>query len=909
MDPAGLQVMNSRLPFDPTADVRITHTVHQGRASDHQTRGLILNHYLRGASVGQGQHGTVYKCYDLTRNNIEVAIKVVSRHNPRDRLNQLRRNKIPRSGPHLPVTDNLGSQEYKIKKEIAIMKLCRHPHVVRLLEVIDDKLYQKVYMVMEFLGGGEIKWRDSENNPVLRVDQSRRICRDVILGLEYLHFQGIIHRDIKPANLMWTSDRRTVKITDFGVAHISAAQRFAGSGRSHPATGAMTMAESDNDLQLLFDDSELCKTAGTPSFLAPEVVYDFGSEIPPLPSSEALAIRDSNSATTLHPSSPPPFPHRPPITKAIDVWAFGVTLYCLLFGRTPFRVESNQEFALYGVIRTQDWDVPQFMGLDHIPTKGRHHDCLDDGPCSEGAEIIKLLERLLEKDMNKRITLDEVKRHRWFLRDIPDRERWVRETLPDSKVVTTITEDAISDAVSPIRFRWRQRLTNRLTSFLRTVRPKRSFRSADGHSDSDDVGVRSLPSVRINRFSTRHDTSRRTGAQQPNVSHTRSHPVQSSSRSLREAPASHTRSETHHRQMPSSSRSLTHRSVVDISSPPRSKSSDTRPQASSSGSASHANKGLEKRRGSVSHLVPTDRHAASLHSNATSPDEPRPRSRFSLSSLRWRRGDPPASTTPSATTSTPATPPMPSREPSGSTFQPGPEPAPAAPVHVETDSDAAPAMRASSWGDVGEYGRLLRAHEAASMHSGAGEYDEPLDLDVVVVGAGGVANGPLPPTPSGSAGVLDALLGGRGNPHAARSLMQVSSYCSEGFGSGDAGGADADVDPDGSDGDSDSFFARNSEEAARSAFRRHHLLPHAASYRGGDIDDDDDDDDDEIDEIVGEEESDEGSDEMPIEVRRRRPSWAVHHDEHEGDDEDEDDGPPSPSPPYLHAGDSGGDEP
>ena len=94
---------------------------------------------------------------------------------------------------------------------------------MRLLEVIDDKLYQKVYMgqfvpillppplthhslslycvstllvgslcqvadsitVMEFLGGGEIKWRDSKSNPILRVDQSRRICRDVILGLEY----------------------------------------------------------------------------------------------------------------------------------------------------------------------------------------------------------------------------------------------------------------------------------------------------------------------------------------------------------------------------------------------------------------------------------------------------------------------------------------------------------------------------------------------------------------------------------------------------------------------------------------------------------------------------------------------------------------------------------------------------
>jgi serine/threonine protein kinase len=222
-----------------------------------------------------------------------------------------------------------------------------------------------------------------------------------------VHFQGIIHRDIKPANLMWTSDRRTVKITDFGVAHISATQRFAGSGKNRPVAGATT-TEPDNDLQLLFDDSELCKTAGTPSFLAPEVVYDFGTDIPPLPSSEVLAVRDSNSATTLHASSPPPT-HRPPITKAIDVWAFGVTLYCLLFGRTPFRVENNHEFALYGVICTQDWDVPTSMGLDCISTKGRHHDCLDDTPCSEGAEIIKLLERLLQKDMSKRITLDETK--------------------------------------------------------------------------------------------------------------------------------------------------------------------------------------------------------------------------------------------------------------------------------------------------------------------------------------------------------------------------------------------------------------------------------------------------------------------------------------------------------------------
>lgn len=41
---------------------------------------------------------------------------------------------------------------------------------------------------MEYLGGGEIKWRTNDGEPVLRVDQTRRICRDVILGLEYREF-------------------------------------------------------------------------------------------------------------------------------------------------------------------------------------------------------------------------------------------------------------------------------------------------------------------------------------------------------------------------------------------------------------------------------------------------------------------------------------------------------------------------------------------------------------------------------------------------------------------------------------------------------------------------------------------------------------------------------------------------
>lgn len=38
---------------------------------------------------------------------------------------------------------------------------------------------------MELLGGGEVKWRTEQGEPILRVGQTRRICRDIILGLDY----------------------------------------------------------------------------------------------------------------------------------------------------------------------------------------------------------------------------------------------------------------------------------------------------------------------------------------------------------------------------------------------------------------------------------------------------------------------------------------------------------------------------------------------------------------------------------------------------------------------------------------------------------------------------------------------------------------------------------------------------
>ncbi len=80
---------------------------------------------------------------------LSQAIKVVKRSNPKDKIKLLRRN-YQQSETTFGSDRQflLNSTENSIRKEIAIMKKCRHPNIVRTLEVIDDPRQDKIYMGM-----------------------------------------------------------------------------------------------------------------------------------------------------------------------------------------------------------------------------------------------------------------------------------------------------------------------------------------------------------------------------------------------------------------------------------------------------------------------------------------------------------------------------------------------------------------------------------------------------------------------------------------------------------------------------------------------------------------------------------------------------------------------------------------
>ncbi|XP_061358095.1 SNF1-related protein kinase catalytic subunit alpha KIN10-like [Gastrolobium bilobum] len=153
---------------------------------------MFLPNYKLGKTLGIGAFGKV-KIAEHVLTGHKVAIKI------------LNRRKIK----------NMEMEE-KVRREIKILRLFMHHHVIRLYEVVETPA--DIYVVTEYVKSGELFDYIVEKGR-LHEDEARNFFQQIISGVEYCHRNMVVHRDLKPENLLLDS-KSNVKIADFGLSNI-----------------------------------------------------------------------------------------------------------------------------------------------------------------------------------------------------------------------------------------------------------------------------------------------------------------------------------------------------------------------------------------------------------------------------------------------------------------------------------------------------------------------------------------------------------------------------------------------------------------------------------------------------------------------------------------------------------------
>ena len=213
-----------------------------------------VNNYIIVKSLGEGAAGKVKLVEDAESNKL-FAMKI----------------------QNLSVKKSLGQRRnFGADKEIAIMKKLNHPNIVKLYEVLESKKDNKIYMILEYNEQGPVMTlRPDGTCEALSIETSRKYIHDVVSGLCYLHYNGIVHQDLKPSNLLLKKNG-SVAISDFGVSENSVGSK-----------------------------GNLLGVAGTPAFQAPEVHQASSNKI------------DISGF-------------------AADMWSLGVIVYAFVTGKLPF---------------------------------------------------------------------------------------------------------------------------------------------------------------------------------------------------------------------------------------------------------------------------------------------------------------------------------------------------------------------------------------------------------------------------------------------------------------------------------------------------------------------------------------------------------------------------------------------
>jgi serine/threonine protein kinase len=305
--------------------------------------------------VGGGDIGTVYLCRlraaapddEVPDSPCLYAMKVV------DRRLVARKRKLERAAA-----------------ERRILRLLDHPFLPTLFADF-DAAPRFSCVVTEFCPGGDLHSL-RHRMPARRfpLASARFYAAEVLLALEYLHMMGVVYRDLKPENVLIRADGH-IMLTDFDL--------------SLESTSSPSL-----ELPTAVDDDEEEQSSGSSCF--PLVRFRrrrrrCAPATPPRFVAEPVSARSSSFVGT-HEYVAPEVAGGGPHGAAVDWWAYGVFLYELLHGRTPFAGATNED-TLRNIVRAP-------LAFPAASSTG-------NGISTEMAAARDLIARLLVKDPAARL--------------------------------------------------------------------------------------------------------------------------------------------------------------------------------------------------------------------------------------------------------------------------------------------------------------------------------------------------------------------------------------------------------------------------------------------------------------------------------------------------------------------------
>ncbi|URE05108.1 hypothetical protein MUK42_20740 [Musa troglodytarum] len=284
-----------------------------------------IGHFRLLKRLGYGDIGSVY-LVDLRGTGTYFAMKVM------DKASIVSRNKLLRA-----------------QTEREILSMLDHPFLPTLYSHFET---EKFYcLVMEYCSGGNLhSLRQKQPNKYFSEQAARFFASEVLLALEYLHMLGIVYRDLKPENVL-VREEGHIMLSDFDLSlrcSVDPTLVKSTSGRTSSSSFANGMLDSEHVVQGCIQ----------PSTFFPRILpkrnrkskSDFGiSNGSNLEFMAEPTHARSMSFVGTHEYLAPEIIRGEGHGSAVDWWTFGIFLYELLHGTTPFKGSGNRA-TLHNVV-------------------------------------------------------------------------------------------------------------------------------------------------------------------------------------------------------------------------------------------------------------------------------------------------------------------------------------------------------------------------------------------------------------------------------------------------------------------------------------------------------------------------------------------------------------------------------